>query len=454
MSASLKDIPSLAAVILAAGKGTRMKSGRHKVLHPIGGLAMLDHLFLSLDELHVEHSVLVVGAQKEQLAPYGERASLVEQSPQLGTGHAVQQAQPVLDDFEGVVLVLYGDVPLIRPDTLLSLVKTLEDAGKDCAMAVLGFKAKDPAHYGRLIVDDEVLLTIREWKDATSSERAVDLCNSGIMAVRAPLLFDLLADVDNDNAAQEYYLTDIVAVADRKGFKAVYDIAPEDEVAGVNSRLDLSALEKQYQERRRLAAMEAGVTLIDPQSVTFSYDTDLGNDVLVEPNVVFGPKVQVASNVVIRAFSHLEGCRIETGASVGPFARIRAGANIGPHAKIGNFVEIKNTELGEGAKVSHLTYLGDAVVGADANIGAGTISCNYDGFFKYKTEIGAGAFIGSNSALVAPVKIADGAIIGAGSVITSDVEEGDLAVGRGKQKSVKGWAKAFRERMQAKKKGR
>jgi len=453
MSASLKDTPSLAAVILAAGKGTRMKSGLHKVLHPIGGLPMLDHLFLSLDELNVEHSVLIVGAQKEQLAAYEQRADLVVQSPQLGTGHAVQQAQPVLGDFEGVALILYGDVPLIRPDTLLSLVKALEERGKDCAMAVLGFKAKDPAHYGRLIVDDDVLLTIREWKDATSSERAVDLCNSGIMAVRAPLLFDLLADVDNDNAAQEYYLTDIVAVADRKGFKAVYDIAPEDEVAGVNSRLDLSALEKQYQDRKRQAAMEAGVTLIDPQSVTFSFDTDLGNDVLVEPNVVFGPNVQVASNVVIRAFSHLEGCRIETGASVGPFARIRPGAHIGPDAKIGNFVEIKNSELGQGAKVSHLTYLGDAVVGADANIGAGTISCNYDGFFKYKTEIGAGAFIGSNSALVAPVKIADGAIIGAGSVITSDVAEGDLAVGRGKQKTIKGWAKAFRERMQAKKKG-
>lgn len=447
------DNIAIAAIILAAGKGTRMKSGLHKVLHPIGGLPMLDHLFGTLNALNAEQSVLVVGAQKEQLAAYSEKAELVEQSPQLGTGHAVQQAQSQLSDFNGVVLVLYGDVPLIQPETLTSLVKTLEDAGDDCAMAVLGFEATDPGHYGRLIVDEDILLTIKEWKDATSSERAVTLCNSGIMAVRAPLLFDLLSQVTNDNAAQEYYLTDIVAVADRMGLKAVYDVASEEEVAGVNSRLDLSALERQFQERKRQAAMEAGVTLIDPQSVTFSHDTQLENDVLIEPHVVFGPKVKVSSNTVIRAFSHLEGCHIDKGAQVGPFARIRPGAAVGAGAKIGNFVEIKNTELGKGAKVSHLTYLGDAVVGQDANIGAGTISCNYDGFFKYKTEIGAGAFIGSNSALVAPVKIADGAIIGAGSVITGDVAEDDLAVGRAKQRSIKGWAKAFRERMQARKKG-
>ncbi|MGD8325391.1 MAG: bifunctional UDP-N-acetylglucosamine diphosphorylase/glucosamine-1-phosphate N-acetyltransferase GlmU [Sphingomonadales bacterium] len=453
MNQSFETASPLAAIILAAGKGTRMKSKRHKVLHPIGGQPMLDHLFQTLSALKVQSTTLVVGALKEQLEPYKAHAELVEQSPQLGTGHAVQQAWESLKEFNGIVLVLYGDVPLIRAETLFALVSSLENAGDDCALSVLGFRAKDPARYGRMIVEDDALLAIREWKDATSSERAIDLCNSGIMAVRAPLLFELLSQVKNENAAQEYYLTDIVGLADQKGLKAVYTEADEEEVAGVNSRVDLAQLERMFQTRRRQQAMEAGVTLIDPETVHFSHDTALSNDVIVEPNVVFGPKVRVEDGVVIKAFSHLEGCIVKSGASVGPFARLRPGANVGEGAKVGNFVELKNAELNAGAKVSHLTYLGDAVVGENANIGAGTISCNYDGYFKYQTEIGAGAFIGSNSALVAPVKIGDGAIVGAGSVVTRDVEKDDLVVARGKQRSITGWAKAFRDRMLEKKKG-
>ncbi|MFZ5608599.1 MAG: bifunctional UDP-N-acetylglucosamine diphosphorylase/glucosamine-1-phosphate N-acetyltransferase GlmU [Pseudomonadota bacterium] len=439
-----------AAIILAAGKGTRMKSRRHKVLHPLAGRPMLDHVLASLDCLGIDRRVLVVGDKREQFTAYGERLCIALQEPQLGTGHAAMQARQALADFAGVALILYGDVPLITPDTLARLTAAVADGPEDRALAVLGFKAADPGAYGRLVVGPgDSLMAIVEYKDATSSERAIALCNSGVMAVRAPLLFALLDAVGNDNAAGEYYLTDIVAVAERKRLAATVVMAEEREVLGVNARDELARLERLYQDRRRAEAMAAGVTLIDPESVFFSFDTRLGEDVTIAPHVVFGPGVTVEEGASIHAFSHLAGCHVRAGASVGPFARLRGGADIGAKAKVGNFVEIKKTTLGAGAKASHLAYLGDADIGPDANIGAGTITCNYDGFFKYRTVIGAGAFIGSNTALVAPVSVGAGAIIGAGSVIAKDVAKDALAVARGEQWDRPGAAARFRERKAA-----
>lgn len=460
MSTSDAHKEPVAAIILAAGKGTRMKSEQHKVLHKIAGRAMVEHVFAGTEDVNVAKRVLIVGDKREQLERYADKAQIVVQEPQLGTGHAVMQARSALEGFEGIALILYGDVPLIRPETLGAMIQTLSERAETCAMVVLGFQAQDPGHYGRLITrDDGTLIAIREWKDATSSEKQIKLCNSGVMAVRTPLLFEMLAELTNENAAGEYYLTDIVAIADKKGMSAFVVEADEQEVLGVNSRLELAQLETLYQRQRRAAAMAEGATLIDPDSVFFSHDTILGRDVVIEPNVFFGPGIKVGNNVVIHAFSHLEGCMVADDAQIGPFARLRPGADIGAGAKVGNFVEIKKAALGAGAKANHLSYIGDAEVGAGANIGAGTITCNYDGFLKYRTEIGAGAFIGSNSALVAPVKIGDGAIIGAGSVITGDVENDALAVARGKEIKRAGWAKAFRERMakakaDLKKKGR
>ncbi|HZF44329.1 MAG TPA: bifunctional UDP-N-acetylglucosamine diphosphorylase/glucosamine-1-phosphate N-acetyltransferase GlmU [Sphingomonadaceae bacterium] len=441
-----------AAIILAAGKGTRMKSDRHKVLHPIAGRAMLDHLLESVDALGPARKIVVVGAGREQVEPVvaARGGEVVVQDPQLGTAHAVQQAEALLAGFDGDVLILYGDVPLVERETM---ARMLERLGADDAPAavVLGFRPTDAAAYGRIIADGGVIAKMVEFKDASPDERAVNLCNSGLMAVRAPELFALLGRVGNDNAAGEYYLPDVVMLAAADGRASAVIETDVWEVAGVNSRAEMALVEAEWQRRRRIRAMAEGATLVAPDTVWFAHDTAVGRDVLIEPNVVFGPGVTVADGATIRAFSHLEGATIGPRAEIGPYARLRPGADIGERAKVGNFVEIKKSRLGAEAKASHLTYLGDADVGANANVGAGTISCNYDGFFKYRTVIGEGAFIGSNSALVAPVTIGAGAIVAAGSVVTRDVEADALALARGKQDVKPGWAKRFREAMTARK---
>lgn len=430
-----------------------MKSDTHKVLHPLAGRPMLLHLIDSVAGLKPARTIVVVGAGREQVeaavAPLG--AETVHQAEQLGTGHAVRQAEAALAGFDGDVLILYGDVPLVRSETMHHMLDRLH--GDDApAAVVLGFRPADPGAYGRVIADgDGRIARMVEYKDATAEERAVTLCNSGLMAVRGADLFALLARVGNDNAAGEYYLPDIVMLATADGRHAAVIETDAHEVTGVNSRAELAALEAEWQQARRARAMADGATLIAPETVWFAHDTVLGRDVTIEPNVFFGPGVTVGDGVAIRAFSHIEGARIDAGATVGPFARLRPGAVMEAGSHVGNFVELKKATLGAGAKANHLTYLGDATVGAGANVGAGTITCNYDGFLKHQTVIGAGAFIGSNSALVAPVTIGDGALVAAGSVITHDVEADALALARGKQGTVPGWAAAFRERMRARK---
>ncbi|WP_404338073.1 bifunctional UDP-N-acetylglucosamine diphosphorylase/glucosamine-1-phosphate N-acetyltransferase GlmU [Sphingomonas sp. MMS12-HWE2-04] len=443
----------IAAIILAAGKGTRMKSDTHKVLHPIAGRSMLLHLIDSVKALGAAREVVVVGAGRAQVeaAVHPLGAETVEQAEQLGTGHAVRMAEDALAGFVGDVLILYGDVPLVTPETMRRMIDALHGPG-DPSVVVLGFRPADPGAYGRVIVGaDGRLEKIVEYKDASAEERAVTLCNSGLMAVRSADLFRLLARLRNDNAAGEYYLTDIVQLAAEDGRFSVGIETDAIEVAGVNSRGELAGLEFEWQQRRRARAMVEGATLVAPETVWFAHDTQIGRDVTIEPHVVFGPGVTVADQVVIHAFSHLEGATIAGGVSVGPYARLRPGAVLERGSRVGNFVEIKNAVLGEGAKANHLTYLGDAQIGAGANIGAGVITCNYDGFFKYKSSIGTGAFVGSNSALVAPVSIGDGAIVAAGSVITRDVEAGALALARGTQEAKPGWATRFREKMLARK---
>jgi len=439
------------AIILAAGKGTRMKSDRHKVLHEIAGRSMLDHVLASLAELAPARQVVVVGAGRDQVeSALAGRAGVVVQEPQLGTGHAVLQAAPALEGFAGDVLILYGDVPLITPQTLADMRAARQTPGPDGtlpAMVVLGFRPRDAAAYGRLKTDDNgSLRAIVEFQDASPEERGIGLCNSGVMAVDGGLLFDLLREVGNDNAKGEYYLTDIVALGRAHGHTATVVEADEDEVVGINSRAELAGAEAIFQRRMRDRAMAGGATLTAPDTVFFCHDTILGRDVMIEPNVVFGPGVTIGDHVTIHAFSCLEGATVGPGAAIGPFARLRPGAELHARAKVGNFVEIKKSVLEEGAKVNHLTYIGDATVGKGANVGAGTITCNYDGFAKHRTEIGAGAFIGSNTALVAPVKVGDGAIVGAGSVITADVAVDALGVTRAEQREIKGWAARFRAR--------
>jgi bifunctional UDP-N-acetylglucosamine pyrophosphorylase / glucosamine-1-phosphate N-acetyltransferase len=449
--------PSVAAIILAAGKGTRMKSGLHKVLHPIAGRPMLMHLMASVDALSPAKKVVVVGSGKEQLAAaLAGTADLAVQEPQLGTGHAVQMAEATLTGFEGDVLILYGDVPFVPTATMEAMIARLN--GEDApAVVVLAFLPDDPTGYGRVIVEgakgQERIIKMVEQKDASETEKAVKLSNSGLMAVKARDLFALLARVTDNNAQKEFYLTDIVNIANADGRPSVAVTTDPFDVAGINSRAQLAEMERAWQQRRRLAAMEGGATLIAPETVWFAHDTVIGRDVLIEPNVFFGPGVSIADNVTIRANCHIEGARIASGAEVGPFARLRPGTVLGEKTKIGNFVEVKKSVFEAGAKANHLSYIGDAHVGAAANIGAGTITCNYDGYFKYKTEIGAGAFIGSNTSLVAPVKIGDGAIVGAGSVVTKNVEPDALGVTRAEQKSLSGWAAKFRAKMLAKKRG-
>jgi bifunctional UDP-N-acetylglucosamine pyrophosphorylase/glucosamine-1-phosphate N-acetyltransferase len=438
-----------AVVILAAGQGTRMRSDTHKVLHPIASRPLLLHLLDRVDEVGADRRVVVVGKDRHQVeaAIGGRDVALAVQAEQKGTGHAVQQAESALAGYDGPVVILYGDAPFVEAETLGRMVDRLDGAGGP-GVVVLAFRPADPLKYGRIILGEgDRIARMVEYKDATEEERAVTLCNSGVMAVRSGDLFRWLGEVGNDNAAGEYYLPDIVNIAAAEGRDAVAIEGDPYEAAGVNSRAELAHLELEWQRRRREQVLDEGATLIDPESVWFAYDTKLGRDVTVEPHVVFGPGVTVADGATIHAFSHIEGATIGTRASIGPFARIRPGTRLADRTKVGNFVELKKADIGEGAKVNHLSYVGDASVGARANIGAGTITCNYDGFGKYRTEIGAGAFIGSNTALVAPVTVGDGAIVGAGSVISKDVEADSLAIERSEQRGIAGWAKRFRERM-------
>lgn len=444
---------SCLAIVLAAGEGTRMKSDRPKVLHEVANRSMLAHVLATMIAAGATEVAVVVGPDREDVADEVRKivpgAKIFVQRERLGTGHAVLSAREALEQKPDDVIVAYADTPLVSIETFEKLRAPLADGA---GIVGLGFNAKNPTGYGRFIMSGDQLLDIREHKDATEAERAISLCNGGLMAFQGAIGLTVLDKVDNKNAKGEYYLTDIVAIARRLGYATAALIVPEEEVHGVNDRAQLAAAERMLQDRMRQKAMVAGATLVAPETVFFSYDTQLGRDVVVEPNVVFGPGVVVEDNVVIHSFSHLEGARVASGAAVGPFARLRPGASIGAKARVGNFVEIKNVQLGAGAKVNHLTYLGDATVGANVNIGAGTITCNYDGFGKYRTEIGEGAFVGSNSSLVAPVTIGKGAFVGSGSVITESLPDNALGLGRGRQIVKEGWASAFREKAQTTKK--
>ena len=435
------------AVVLAAGDSTRMKSSMSKVLHPVGGRPMIAHVMASIAGSGVSDVALVLGRDAEKV----EKAASIEglavegvlQTERLGTGHAVLMAKEAIARGYDEILVAYGDVPLITAAPLKAAREALAD-GAD--VAVIGFHTKNPTGYGRLLVENGELIAIREEKDATEAERAVTWCNSGLMAIDGKKALDLLSRIGNQNAKGEYYLTDLVEIARSLGGKAVAVDAPESELTGCNNRAELAVIERLWQERRRHELMVSGVTMIAPETVFLSHDTVIGQDALIEPNVVFGPGVTVEGAAVIHAFSHLEGAHVAAAATVGPFARLRPGANLAEGSKVGNFCEVKKAEIGRGAKVNHLTYIGDAVVGAETNIGAGTITCNYDGVNKHETHIGAGAFIGSNSSLVAPVKIGDGALVASGSVITEDVPADALALGRARQEMKPGRAAVIRER--------
>lgn len=436
-----------AAIILAAGQGTRMKSELPKVLHEVGGRPMLDWAIAAAEGVGASRIVVVTGRHAPSVGEHavgrlGAGAAVV-QYPPLGTGHAVRAAEGALADFEGDAIILYGDAPFVPAARIEAMFAARAASG---GLAVLGFEAADPTGYGRLIEgQDGVLARIVEHKDASAAERAVKLCNSGVMCADAKTLFALLAQVNNNNSKGEYYLTDIVALAAAGGLSTHIVRGAESDALGVNSRAELAQAEAVFQRRARLAAMEAGVTLLDPGSVYFSYDTVIEPDVVIEPHVVFGKGVKIAKGARINAFCHFTEAEIGPGAQVGPHARLRPGAKLGPRVKIGNFVEVKNSTFGEKAQASHLAYVGDSDVGAGANIGAGAITCNYDGFSKSRTVIGAGAFIGSDTAMVAPVSIGAGAYTGAGSVITKDVPDGALAVSRARQQNFEGWANQFRE---------
>ncbi|UJX45210.1 bifunctional UDP-N-acetylglucosamine diphosphorylase/glucosamine-1-phosphate N-acetyltransferase GlmU [Xanthobacter sp. YC-JY1] len=446
---------SLLVVVLAAGEGTRMKSRLPKVLHKVAGRTMLHHVLAATRAAGATRTAVVVGPGREDVAAEATRivpdAQVFVQTERLGTAHAVLAARAALEQGADDVLVLYADTPLVRPETLARLRAPLAEGA---AVAALGFEPEDPTGYGRLVTSGDELVAIREEKDATAAEKAVRFCNAGLMALSGKDVLSILDRIGNANSKGEYYLTDAVEIARADGRSAVAAKADVDEVAGVNSRIQLAEAEAILQKRLRLSAMAEGVTLIAPETVFFSADTVLGRDVIVEPNVVFGPGVTVGDDVVIHAFCHLEGAQLAPGVSIGPYARLRPGTRLDEGVRIGNFVETKAAHIESGAKVNHLSYVGDAHVGAGANLGAGTITCNYDGFSKYRTEIGAGAFIGVNSALVAPVTIGAGAYVGTGAVITSDVPDDALAIARSRQVVKEGWAKDFRAaRADAKKKG-
>ncbi|MEP0190529.1 MAG: bifunctional UDP-N-acetylglucosamine diphosphorylase/glucosamine-1-phosphate N-acetyltransferase GlmU [Erythrobacter sp.] len=440
-----------AAIILAAGKGTRMKSDLHKVLHPIAGKPMLEHLLDSFGALEPQRMVVVVGDRREQVdaALGGRDVKTALQDPQHGTAHAALQAKEALSGFSGNILVTFGDVPMVTAETVRKLLDALDGGAK---VAVLGFRPADPLAYGRVIAEDDgTVLKMVEFKDASDAERSVDLCNSGLIVAHSDDMWPLLDAVDNDNAQGEYYLPDVATGAIARGDKVVVVECDPDEVAGINSRAELADAEQRWQKVRRQQAMEGGATLKAPDTVFFSHDTVLGRDVTVDPHVVFGPGVTIADGAHIKAYTHIEGATLATGVQVGPFARLRPGAILEEGSFVGNFVEMKKATLGPGAKASHLSYIGDATVGANANIGAGTITCNYDGYFKYQTVIGERAFIGSNSALVAPVKIGPDSIVAAGSTVSRDVAAGELRMVRAEQLVKDGWADRFHDTMKKRK---
>ena len=431
---------SNSVIILAAGKGTRMESDLPKVLHHLAGAPMLLHVMKSSATLEPERLVIIAGHGADAVGAvardYSETAQVVLQSEQLGTGHAVSQAKSALADCTGDVIVLYGDTPFVRPETLQALLA----ARKTADIVLLGFQAANAGRYGRLVMQGSAVLRIVEYKDASEQERAITFCNSGVICAKADVLFSLLEAVGNDNASKEYYLTDIVQLANDRNLSVAAVHCDEAETMGINSRAELAQAEASFQSRTRMEMMALGVSLTAPETVYFAYDTVLGRDSQVEPNVVFGPGVTVENGARIRAFSHLEGCHISSGAVVGPYGRLRPGTELAENVRIGNFVEIKNARIEDGAKVNHLSYIGDANIGEASNIGAGTVTCNYDGVGKHRTEIGASVFIGSNTMLVAPVTVGDAAMTASGSVITKNVEPGALAIARSEQSNKPGLA--------------
>ena len=439
-----------AAVILAAGKSTRMKSKYSKVLHPVGGRSMLAWVASLAKTAGVTRTICVVGEGNADVRAEAEKLGLeiAVQEPQRGTGHAVLCAREAVGDFEGDLVVLYADTPLIKPETLANVFDALSG---NADVAVLGFEAADPAAYGRLITEGDELLAIVEAKEASPEQLAVSFCNSGVMAASTTHMFSALERVTDDNAKGEYYLTDIVEILRGDGCRSVAVAGAETEMLGVNSRPDLAMAEAAFQDRMRTHMMESGVTLQDPSTTYFSYDTQIENDATIGANVVFGPAVSIAAHAHIHPFCHIEGTSIGEGAQIGPFARLRPGTELANNTKVGNFVEVKKAKISEGSKINHLSYIGDALIGRDVNVGAGTITCNYDGYFKYVTTIEDGAFVGTNSSLVAPVTIGKGAFLGSGGVDTNDVPSGALALGRSKQVNKEGWADRYHKAQKARK---
>ena len=442
-------MPPVLLIVLAAGQGTRMNSDLPKVLHPLAGVPLLHHALQAGRGLEPERTVVVTGPDAASVAAavhrFDDEAQVVVQAERLGTAHAVLQAVAALAGVTGTALVLYGDTPFVRTETLEAMLAALSHH----AIVVLGFQAKDPGRYGRLVVDGDELLRIVEAKDATDAERAITLCNSGVVACDAALLMDLCAQVGNTNAAGEYYLTDIPALARARGLSAGVVRCAEAETLGINTRAELALAEAAFQTRARAAALEDGVTLTAPETVFFALDTVIGRDAIIGPAVIFGPGVTIESGAEVKGFCHLEGCHISRGASVGPFARLRPGAELAEDVHVGNFVEIKNSVLDQGVKVGHLTYLGDATVGEYTNIGAGTVTCNYDGVLKHRTTIGRNAFIGSDTMLVAPVTVGDGAMTASGSVVTMDIPPDALAVARARQVNKPAFVARFLEKLRA-----
>ena len=438
-------------IALAAGEGTRMKSSLPKVLHRVAGQPMLAHVLTACAGAGADALAVVVGPGRDDVAKAARSVApqidVYVQTERLGTAHATLAAREAIARGYDDLLIVFGDTPLLTPATLAALRGSLADGA---AVAAMGFTAADPTGYGRFIIKGDELIAIREQKDATAAELSARTCNAGIMAIDGRKALALIEAIGNDNAQREYYLTDIVETARARGLRCVAVMASEEEAMGVNDRVQLAAAEAVMQRRLREAAMRAGATMIAPETVFMSFDTKIGRDVVIEPGVFFGPGCTIGDGAVIHAYSHLEGATVGSGANVGPFARLRPGADLRRDAKVGNFVEVKAALIGEGAKVSHLSYIGDASVGAGANIGAGTITCNYDGFSKFRTSIGEGAFIGSNSSLVAPVTIGPGAYVGSGSVVTRDVAPDALALARGQQVEKPGWASAFRAKQKPK----
>lgn len=440
-----------ALVVLAAGKGTRMKSDLPKVLHEVAGAPMLVHALRAGAAIDPARTIVVTGHGAEAVAAaaraWDPAVELAHQDEQLGTGHAVDQCRAALADFEGDVIVLYGDTPFIQPETLAAM----QAARATHDLVVLGFEAADAGRYGRLKMSGQSLEAIVEFKDADAQDRAITLCNSGVIAADAGRLFSLLEAVGNDNASGEYYLTDVVGLARARGLAATVVTCDEAETLGVDSRAALVRANAIYQDRARAELIEAGATLLAPETVHLSFDTLIGPDTVIEPNVVFGPNVTIENGASIRAFSHLEGCHVARGAVVGPYARLRPGAELAEDTRIGNFVEIKNAQIHAGAKVNHLSYIGDADLGENTNVGAGTVTCNYDGVFKHRTTVGRNVFLGSDTMLVAPVTLGDESMTASGTVVTQDVPEGALALGRARQVNKPGLARRMFEKLKAQK---